>query len=286
MNLVNQKVKHLTFGTGTVVKQKNGYVTVQFTSKTSDFVYPNAFENFLKIEDISVRTSILREIETAKVAAEEKKNAETAARIEASKKVESKKPMRQTSISKKNREKLKTAATAQRIPGKRMTFFVFQGATFDKEHCGGYIWAPKFNKNGHTFHHWNRLLDVRPGDIILHGCNGCIKAISTAKAVCYECKQPAALTVENLWENEGRRVDCDYTIIDKPIKTSEFIDDILRLCNIKYAPFSKTGKGNVGYLYDINRELAHIFVNASVKQNTYLKAEEYIQELLSEVNNG
>ena len=63
-------------------------------------------------------------------------------------------------------------ARPKRISGKRMIFFVFQGNTFDKEFNGGYIWAPISNKAGNKFHHWKKLLDVRAGDIILHGCDG------------------------------------------------------------------------------------------------------------------
>lgn len=91
-----------------------------------------------------------------------------------------------------------------------MIFFVFQGNTFDKEFNGGYIWAPISNKAGNKFHHWEKLLDVRAGDIILHGCDGYIKAISIAKTSCFDCVQPEELVVEDLWDREGRKVECDY----------------------------------------------------------------------------
>ena len=90
-----------------------------------------------------------------------------------------------------------------------MVFFVFQGNTFDKECKGGYIWAPVSDRAGNKPHHWERLLDVRQGDIILHGCDGYIKAVSVAKTACYDCNQPAELAVEELWDREGRKVDCD-----------------------------------------------------------------------------
>lgn len=171
--------------------------------------------------------------------------------------------------------------TKQSIARKTI-FFVFQGNTFEKEYQGGYIWAPISDKNGHQPHHWKRLLDVRKGDIILHGCNGYIEAISVAQDACYECKQPIELTTEGLWENEGRRVDCVYTRISKPIKTSTFLDDIIRLGTVKYSPFNKDGKGNMGYLFEINRELAKKFIKASIHKNPYLESVDYIAEILSE----
>ena len=165
---------------------------------------------------------------------------------------------------------------------RRKIFFVFQGNTFEKEYRGGYIWAPISDKNGQQPHHWTRLLDVCKGDIILHGCNGYIEAISVAREACFECKQPAELIAEGLWENEGRRVDCDYVKIKKPVKTSTFVGDIIRLNSAKYSPFNKNGNGNMGYLFEINRELAKIFIKASVQKNPYLASFDYIAAILLE----
>ena len=176
----------------------------------------------------------------------------------------------------------KSVARPKRISGKRMIFFAFQGNTFDKEFNGGYIWAPISNKAGNKFHHWEKLLDVRAGDIILHGCDGYIKAISVAKTSCFDCVQPEELVVEDLWDREGRKVECDYVKIEKPIKTSDFKDDIIRFCQVKYSPFDKDGNGNMGYLFDINRELAKIFIRATVNKNNYLNSIDYINDFLNE----
>jgi hypothetical protein len=163
-----------------------------------------------------------------------------------------------------------------------MTFFVFQNSTFDREHQGGYLWAPVTNKTGDSFHHWDRLLDVRPGDIILHGYNGYVQAVSVARAACYDCVQPKELRTEDSWDLEGRRVDSDYIMLQHPIKTSDHIDNIIRLCNTKYASFNKYGTGNQGYLFEINREMSKIFLGAAVAANPYLKGSQAIVDLLSE----
>ena len=276
MDLLNLKVRHKVFGSGIVTDVNGEYLTVQFESKEAKFVYPDAFENFLIAEDDAVQTFILGEVNLKKqAAAEERQAAEAPRKAEAERRLAKK----QTALLTKNK---KINERPKRIEGKRMVFFVFQGNTFNKEYNGGYIWAPVSDRAGNKPHHWERLLDVRQGDIILHGCDGYIKAISIAKTSCFDCSQPAELAVEELWDREGRRVDCDYTGIKNPIKTIEFKDDIIRLCQVKYAPFDKDGNGNMGYLFDINRELAKIFIKASVKQNKYLADIDYIVELLSE----
>lgn len=280
MNLLNNKVKHINFGLGTVIAQDDKYISVEFAAKTSMFGYPDAFTKFLQAEDTTVQAAILQEIADSKAAVEAQKRA-----VEEAKKHAEEQRATETAAKKTTVPSKKKAAVSQgRIPGKRMTFYVFQGNTYDRESRGGYIWAPVSNKSGNTFHHWDRLLDIRPGDIILHGLDGYVQAVSTARSECYECKQPDELRTEDLWDQEGRRVDCDYIPIKRPIKTAAFVDDILHLCNVKYAPFDKYGSGNMGYLYELNRELARIFLRASAKNNPYLEDVDYIEELLAETS--
>ena len=279
--MIGTKVKHIAWGEGTVIEQNGGFITVEFADRTAKFEYPAAFEKFIKAVDPEVQAEIINGINAAKAAAEQKRLAEEAAR----KAEEERKAAEEAARRALGRKSApKPAVRSQRVEGKRLTFFVFQGDTFDKEYRGGYIWAPVYDKGGSQPHHWTRLLDVRKGDIILHSSNAHIQAISVAKDVCYDCPQPAELTIEALWETEGRRVDCEYIPLNRPIKTSHFVDDILRLSNVKYSPFDKYGSGNMGYLYELNRELARIFVAAAVKYNPTLGEVDFIKELLSETD--
>ena len=280
--MVGVKVKHSAFGTGTITEYLNNYIIVEFPSKTCKFVYPDAFEKFIKAEDESVQSSIINAIQADKAAMEKKRVEEELARkAEAERKAEQEVAQR-AQIAKKYSYSPKPVVRSQRMEGKRMVFFVFQGNTFDREYNGGYLWAPKENKTTTPPHHWTRLLDVRKGDIILHGCNGYVQAISVAKDSCYEGQQPKELVVEDLWDLQGRKVDCDYTYIKNPIKTSDYVSDIVRLSRVKYSPFDKYGSGNMGYLFEINRELARIFVRETIKRNPYLASVDYISTFIAE----
>lgn len=264
MELMDAVVFHKLFGRGVVVAQENGMITVQFRGKISKFVYPDAFKTFLTAENHMMQKEILEELNAPMIEPiKETPKAEGAARIH-----------QQNQAQRMNRK-----TNGSEIP---RTFYVFQGSTFEKEFRGGYIWAPITNKQGTTPHHWTRLLDIREGDIILHGCNGCVQAISRAKGPCYESAQPKELAVENLWDRDGRRVDCDYTYIANPIKTAAYTSDIIRLSAVKYSPFNKTGSGNMGYLYEINRELAKLFIKESIRKNPGLEQLDYLKKLLSE----
>lgn len=148
-------------------------------------------------------------------------------------------------------------------------FIVFQGTAFDAESKGGFLWAPLANKEGKKFHYWDRLTEVKQGDIILHGCSGCIQAVSTARGECYD-------------HEDGRRIDCDYVMIGDAVKTADYVEDILSICTMKHAPFNKRGNANSGYLYEMPRELAKIFLRASVAKNPSLQEAGYIAALLAE----
>lgn len=281
MDLLGKKVQHKKFGIGEIVQINDNIISVAFPEKISKFQYPKAFELFIQAIDIDLQEFIASDLKKLKEEEEEQRRIEEEARrIEEEKKAaELAKKMEAAA---KSPCKSKPVAISHREEGKRMIFWVFQGQSFDREWHGGYIWAPITNKAGTTPHHWTRLVDVRKGDIILHGCDGKLAAISVAKDKCFECKQPKELEVEGLWDRYGRMVECEYTIINNPIKTANYVEEIIEYCRVKYSPFDKDGNGNMGYLYEINRNLAKLFVSESARKNKYLECIEYVAELLAE----
>lgn len=75
MELIGTKVKHIVFGSGVITEMEDNYITVEFASKTSKFVYPDAFEKFLEAEQTALQQIILISIKDAKLAAEQKRKA-------------------------------------------------------------------------------------------------------------------------------------------------------------------------------------------------------------------
>ena len=275
MDILNKNVKHKTLGMGTIIAMDEANrITVKFAGKISKFQYPEAFEAFLVAEDIEVQSAIRVEIQS-------KKDAEEAARRTAVQtKVFVTESTKEVNVSKKASVNRKKYIPVVRTEGKHLTYLVFQGGTFDDECKGQFIWAPKNTKTGGTCHHWDRLMDIREGDIILHCADGYIKAISRAKGACEDCLRPLMEGAEEQWEKDGRKVECDYTVLKTPIKTAIYKDDILQYCQVKYAPFDKDGNGNMGYLYDIAPGLASVFLKAASDENKVIEELDYIQWLL------
>ena len=56
-------------------------------------------------------------------------------------------------------------------------FWVNQGQTWNAELAEGILWAPLLSKNGQKQHHWERMDELRPGDMVIH-YSGAIRAVS------------------------------------------------------------------------------------------------------------
>ena len=141
-------------------------------------------------------------------------------------------------------------------------FFVFQNKTFDKEFHGGYLWAPKGR-----FSHWKNMCNIKKGDIIFHSNHKKIVAVSIATSDCYEANQPKELQIEEMWENDGWKVNCNYYLMKEPIITSDYMQDILKIQPTKYAPFNTLGRGNTGYLFDCSVKMAELFLDKLSAKN-------------------
>lgn len=62
MNLMNCSVKHIYWGIGMVTEQKDNYIKIIFGVGEKQFVYPDAFEKFLKCEDTNMQSQIEEEL--------------------------------------------------------------------------------------------------------------------------------------------------------------------------------------------------------------------------------
>lgn len=154
-------------------------------------------------------------------------------------------------------------------------FFVFQNRTFDREQQGGYLWAPDGCRA-----HWQKMRSVTCGDIIFHSYQRKIVAISIAKTDCYTARRPTELAIEQLWDDQGLRVDCDYYLLPSTLDTHGIMSDLLKLQPKKYAPFNKSGKGNRVYLFDCSASMASFLLNALIQSDSNREVIQHFQKIL------
>lgn len=161
-------------------------------------------------------------------------------------------------------------------------FFVFQNKTFEQERIGGYLWAPKINKQGTRVSHWVNMKNIKSGDLIFHSYNKKIAAISIAKSNCEDSHQPVELQEEKLWENDGYKVYTEYIILEKSIITSDHKDKILELQPSLNKPFNSLGRGNTGYLFNSSKNLSKYLLKEIRKVQTDSEVVSFIDKILEE----
>ena len=64
----NIKVTHKTFGEGVVTTHEGNYINVSFGGVVKRFVYPDAFDKFLTVEDEALLSAIKVDIDASKKA--------------------------------------------------------------------------------------------------------------------------------------------------------------------------------------------------------------------------
>ena len=267
LNFIGIKVKHKAFGEGKVIDYSSNYLVISFAQGDKKFIYPDAFKTFITAVDPEVDALIKKEIadaEDAKVTAtkaeKQRESTAEAASIEVAKRT----------VTVYKTRSAKSACAIEKGPRGRQYFFVFQNKSFDAEQRGGYLWAPKSNLDGRRVSHWKLMEEVREGDVIFHSVNKNIAAISIATSNCYSAMQPPELQQEQMWEDDGWRVDSKYITIQNSIITSDYMDTIMELQPTQYAPFNVLGRGNTGYLFASNHALSQFLFDRMRIRNTYL----------------
>lgn len=112
-----------------------------------------------------------------------------------------------------------------------------------------YIWAPLLNEGGRDEHHWKTLDEINPNDLIFISVRRRITAV--ALAIKTAVKQPAPNDFFE-WDGIGRKVEVNYTKLDKALSVDHLDTIIGENLRVKYGPLTKTGRKNQGYCYKIN----------------------------------
>ncbi len=133
-------------------------------------------------------------------------------------------------------------------------FWVNQGSSFRKELNDGILCSPQRDKRGSD--KYKLMRDLHIGDIIINYKKPEIVAFSEVLEEAY------------INENDDYEVKLKYTLLDKPIKKEEFkkrlgsIEKVQQiLSNINNIPFDKNFNVNLGYLFNINKEIFDLIFN-------------------------
>lgn len=165
-------------------------------------------------------------------------------------------------------------------------FWVNHKQTFKIARKEGFIWAPSRAKDGRPRPAYDTLQLVNPGDVIFSYAYTKIGAIGVAKSNCYDAIQPPAF--DSFWDNQGWKVDVEFTTLNTPISPKEHLGEIAPLLPETHSPIKpQNGNGNEMYLSKISSELGHLLLklchsDSLIQQNDisdYQKIEEDIAEI-------
>jgi hypothetical protein len=126
-------------------------------------------------------------------------------------------------------------------------WWVNQGATYQQERRGGYLWAPLKDQRGAALAHWESLAKVCRGDVVVHYLDGAVRALSLATSEAKLMPRPAEFR-PTPWAEEGRRLLVTYYELGNLIPRSEIAEQI-RALQIPYGPITEDGRVKQGYLW-------------------------------------
>jgi putative restriction endonuclease len=140
-------------------------------------------------------------------------------------------------------------------------WWVSQNQTYEHERAGEFLWAPKADSAGQTPHHWATMTRVQPGDLIFSYVNQNIQAISIAKSAAVQSLRPKEFSNQELWKQNGFRIDAEYRDIEPPLQVSKIILQLQPLLPSRYSPLTRNGTGVQGYLFGIPAAAGQLLLN-------------------------
>ncbi|WP_293659044.1 HNH endonuclease [Anaeromicrobium sp.] len=109
---------------------------------------------------------------------------------------------------------------------------------------------------------------VKEGHIVFSVIKGKIVSVGTAISHCYTSIKPWDFD-KIQWAEEGWKVDLEYNSLVEPIYIKDIFDGLKELLPEKYSPFTKEGKGNQGYLYELNK-ISGEYILKKIQEKNYL----------------
>ena len=133
----------------------------------------------------------------------------------------------------------------------RNIWWVNQGGSIKNERKDGVLCAPARADSNRLIPHWERLMEIKPGDIILHYANGELLYASTSAASAVTENRPYGRF------DKVNLVKVDYYELVPSIPLSQFSEELQALL-IEDGPINVNGGVKEGYLWRLNPEALKI----------------------------
>jgi len=303
MDLMGQAVTHKAFGDGVITGQDDRHVTAEFAGGvTKQFAYPTVFGQFMTLADAELQAAVeklavaaapLRPTAQQEVLRKVEEHARTAARpapvapavpaasTPAAKAAGTKprgkaagmsaKPAKRASRTTTRASQVVTGSVAVTRPaGRAAAYLAYQGPLLESQADGGYLWAPLATADGQRVPSWDRLEELRPGDVVLHEEAGMVRAVSRVMALWYKTSDLTAARHYGRPGCMGRHVDCTYVRLENPVPVAGLRDEVVG-----------DDATEDGFLYLLDEELAQTLLDEAAGTNPELGRQAFVRRFLS-----
>ena len=167
--------------------------------------------------------------------------------------------------------------------------------THKHEIAGGYLWAPKLQRNGRANQYYENMRELLPGDLVFSYANGEIKAVGLVLNACESAPKPTEFgKAGEDWDDEGWFAPVDFQPLQHPMRPKDHIGIIAPLLPSKYSPLKPSGDGNEAYLAGISEECGRavlqllgnqVTIVSSDKQSNLMQADIQEQSRIQKAEN-
>lgn len=300
MDLMGQAVTHKAFGDGVITGQDDRHVTAEFADGvTKQFAYPTVFGQFMTLADVELQAAVeklaaaaaplrpttqqevLRKVEERARTTARPASVATAAPKPAAKAVGTRpggkaagmsaKPAKRTFRTTTRASQVVTGSVAVTRPaGRAAAYLAYQGPLLESQADGGYLWAPLATADGQRVPSWDRLEELRPGDVVLHEEAGMVRAVSRVMALWYKTSDLTAARHYGRPGCMGRHVDCTYVRLENPVPVAGLRDEVVG-----------DDATEDGFLYRLDEELAQTLLDEAAGTNPELGRQAFVRRFLS-----
>jgi hypothetical protein len=146
-------------------------------------------------------------------------------------------------------------------------WWVNQGKSFEQEIGGGYMWAPKKQRDGNSLRSYDLMLDIQLGDVVFSHYKGKIVARGFVTKSAISSDQPLDLLKvgEGVWNKDGWLVEVEFVRTPNFFSPKEKFSEVSLLLLEEYPkPIASNGNASQkNYLTKISPALA-VLINESL----------------------
>ena len=111
------------------------------------------------------------------------------------------------------------------------------------------------------------MTEVRAGDVIFSYVGQSIVAVSVARKAANSSERPSEFGSGEAWIRHGRRIEADYTELERPLAIASVLPELQPLLPTHIAPLNAKGGGNQGYLFSLEPRPGRLLESRIVAEN-------------------